>query len=173
MRQPSAIRRVRRAAAVAAPLLGIAAAGCYRYVPIRPEAVRPNEDVRVRVTEPAAARLFQDLGAFTTELDGQLASAGSDSVSISVAIGREYRGIVLDSTSQVVHLSRADLVDVRRRTFSRSRTVLASAGALVVFGVLVGSVVQWGDPNNSYPDPPPPPPPPSPFRGVLVRIPFP
>ena len=171
MRQSSAIRRVRRATAVAGPLLGIAAAGCYQYVPIRPESVRPNEDVRVRVTEPAAARLLQDLGAFTTELDGQLAANGSDSVSISVAIGREYRGIALDSTSQVVHLSRADLVDVRRRTFSRSRTVLATGLALAAFGAIVGSVVQMGDPNTVSPDPAPPPP--SPFRGVMFRIPLP
>jgi hypothetical protein len=171
MRQSPAFRRVRRAAAVAGPLLGIAAAGCYQYVPIRLEAARPNEDVRVRVTEPAAARLLQDFGAFTTELDGQLASAGSDSVSISVAIGREYRGMTLDSTSQVVRLSRADLVDVRRRTFSRSRTVLAGALAIGAFGVLVGTVVQMGDPNTVSPDPPPPPP--SPFRGVLLRIPLP
>jgi hypothetical protein len=150
-------------------LVGVTAGGCYQYVPVRVESAA-NNDVRVRVTEPVAERLVKDFGAYTSELDGRLTPDGSDSVSISVTIAREYRGLALDSTTQVLHLSRAELVEVRRRALSKSRTALATAGALVVFGAFVASVVQWQDPNTASQEPPPPPPP-SPIR-ILLSVPI-
>lgn len=155
--------------AAAVVLAALASSSCYRYVPVRLETADQHEDVRIRVTEPVASRLIKDLGAYTTELDGQVTRDGSDSIAIALAIGREYRGLALDSATQILHLSRADLVDVRRRTLSRSRTALASAGVLIAFGLFVGSVVQWGDPNTASQEPPPPPP--SPIR-FLLRVPI-
>ena len=56
----------------AALLLGVVS-GCYEYVPVRPDVVPPTEDVRVKVTDAAAARLVKELGTYTSELDGRFA----------------------------------------------------------------------------------------------------
>jgi len=142
----------------AALLLGVVS-GCYEYVPVRPEVVPPTEDVRVKVTDAAAARLVKELGTYTSELDGRFAREGADSVSVSVAIARDYRGMALDSARQVLFLGPSEVVDVRRRMLSRGKTALVSAGAVVGFVVLVGTVIQLGDqtPPNDEPLPMPPP----------------
>lgn len=139
--------------------------GCYAYVPMQLATVPPRAEVKVRVTDAGAARLVKDFGAYTTELEGQLGLEGSDSVSVAVAIAREYRGLTLESARQVLYLGRTEVVEVRHRQLSRKRTVLASAGAVVAFTLLVKTVVQWGDPNPPAGEPPGAPP--APLRGGL------
>jgi hypothetical protein len=173
-------RQVRRASTrlIAALLLaGVADAACYRYVPIAPATAASNAEVRVHITEDAAARLSKELGAYVTELDGQWAQQGADSVSVSIPIERTYNGMTVGTTSQVLYLGRSEVVDVRRRQFDRARTVLVSAGAVVGFGLLAAAVVQLADPNPDSQEPPPPPPP-TPVRIPIshlftVRIPVP
>jgi hypothetical protein len=132
--------------------------GCYRYTPIDPAAVRANEEVRVRVTESAATRLVRDFGVYTAQLDGQFALEGTDSASVAVAIGRMYQGMALENARQTLFLGRSEIVDVRRRELSRSRTALATLGALAGFVALVQTVSQLGDENPPEDGPPPPPP---------------
>lgn len=139
--------------------LGLTLSGCYSYVPIDLASVRPAEHVRVVVTEPAAVRLVKDFGVYLTELEGQVAREGSDSVSVTVPVGRDYRGVALEGGRQTLFLGLQEVVGVRRREFSRRRTVFVSVGALVAFGAIAAGVAQWGDPNSEVIDPPPPPPP--------------
>lgn len=150
---------------------------CYRYVPISPATAGPNDEVRIRVTDAAAARLSKDLGAYVTEIDGQFAPQGSDSVSIAIPIERQYHGMTVGTTSQVLYLGRSEVVEVRKREFDRARTILVSAGSVVGFGLLAAAVVQLTDPNPDSQDHPSPPPP-TPSRIPLghrftVRIPIP
>src|SRR5947207_3323396 len=77
---------IRCRAVVAVLIAGMASTACYSYVPVTLGAVGSNEDVRVRVTEEAAARLVKELGTFSTEIDGQFAREGGDSISVGVAI---------------------------------------------------------------------------------------
>lgn len=170
--------RFARGVVVLASLVGGAASSaCYRYVPVSPGTIAPNDEVRIHVTDDAAARLSKDLGAFVTEIDGQFAPQGSDSVSIAIPIDRQYHGMTVGTTSQVLYLGRSEVVDVRRREFDRRRTILVSVGAVVGFGVLAAGIVQLADPNpDSQEQPPPPPPSPSrvPARhGFTLRIPIP
>lgn len=151
--------------------------GCYHYVAVPPGAVASNEEVRVYVTRPAAARLAGELGAYTMELDGKLSSRGPDSLAVSVPIGREYRGTTLDSTTQTLTLAKSEVVDVRRSQLSRGRTILTSAGVLAGFALLVHAVVQLTNPNPGS-DVTLPPPPPVGSRApsghtLRLRIPFP
>jgi hypothetical protein len=141
--------------------------GCYKYVPIQPADARQSEEVRVRITESAATRLVKEFGAYTGQLEGQLAEQGRDSLSVSVAIGRAYRGMALENARQTLFLGRSEITEVRRRQLSRGRTALAAAGILAGFAALVNTVVQLGDDNPSDDNPPQPPPP-----GVSIRIPF-
>lgn len=138
--------------------------GCYRYVPIDLAAVRPAEDLRVHATEAAAVRLVREFGTYLTALEGRVSREGPDSLSITVPIGRDYRGVALEGGRQVLFLGRSEVVGVRRREFSRGRTVVVSAGALLAFGLLVVAVTQWSDPNSTVVEPPPPPPP----AGVII-----
>lgn len=146
--------------------------GCYRYQPVQLGTVTPHENVRIHITEAAAARLVPEFGRYAVELDGQFAPEAHDSVSVAVTIGREYRGAAMESERQTLFLGRSEVVAVQRRQLSRPRTVLASTGLLVAFGLLVQTVVQWSDPNPSGEGPLQPPPPPG-IRAVVSRIPFP
>jgi hypothetical protein len=141
--------------------------GCYTYVTVPVSAVRPDEEVRVRVTEAAAARLVGEFGAYTAQYDGNLTPARvADSLSLTVQIGRAYRGMALENARQTLYLGPGELVEVRRRRLSRERTALVSAGVLVGFVLLTRSVVQLFDPN---PDPDEPPPPPPALRGLPLQ----
>src|SRR5437867_330096 len=149
MWQP-AVRAGQVTRAIAVLLIaGAASSACYTYVPVSVEGVQPKEDVRLRVTETAAARLAKDLGSFSTVVDGQFAPEGPDSVSIGVAIDRSYRGTTIGTTSQALFLARSEIVDVRKREFSRSRTILLGAGTVAGFGLLALGIVQLVDPNGA------------------------
>jgi len=163
-------RAARWRVAAARCLMGLTLCGCYNYVPVDLASVRPAEYVRVEVTEQAAVRLVKDFGAYLRELEGQVARAGSDSVSVTVPVGRDYRGVALEGGRQTLFLGLGEVTGVRRREFSRSRTVAASVGSLVVFGLIAAGVAQWGDPNSEVVEPPPPPPPPG---AIVFRFRFP
>ncbi|MGH7459531.1 MAG: hypothetical protein ACREMA_00705 [Longimicrobiales bacterium] len=147
--------------------------GCYHYVPIEAQSAQADEEVRVRVTDSAAVRLVKEFGGYTGLLEGQLADGPSDSLALSIMIGRAYRGVSLDQMRQTLYLGRTEVVQVQRRQLSRGRTALTTAGVLVVFGVFVKSVVLQGDPNPIDDSNPPPPPPLSGARRWYIRIPIP
>ena len=132
--------------------------GCYRAVPITLDQVRLNEQVDVHVTDAAATRLSKELGAYTSRLQGPIKAERGDSVSVSVMIAREYAGVALEGTRLDLFLARTEVTGVRRRQLSRKRTTVASIGALVLFGAVVGTVVQLGDPNKPPETELPPPP---------------
>lgn len=170
------VRIVRRRPIGLLLIAGMANAACYQYVPVSLGTAAPNEEVRVRITDKAAARLSKDLGAYATEIDGQFAPQGPDSVSVAVPIERAYRGTTVGTTTQVLFLGRSEVVEVRKREFARGRTILMGTGVAVGFGLLAAAVVQLTDPNSDSQDRPPPPPSgsriPSAYR-FKVRIPIP
>ena len=165
-------RKAARARAVAVFSIAIGSAGCHKYVPVQVATVDPQEDVRILVTESAAARLSRDLGLYTTSLEGRLRQEEHDSVSISVPVTRIYRGRQMESGWQTLFLGRGEVVRVDRRELSRARTVAAGVGAVAVFALIVNTVVQWVDPNPSTEEPPPPPPAPSRRPNRSARIPI-
>ena len=140
-------------------LIAVLLGGCYSYVPIDIAAVRPAEYVRVEITDTAAVRLVKDFGAYLTALEGQVAREGTDSLSVTVPVGRDYQGVALEGGRQTLFLGLKEVRGVRRREFSRGRTVAAGVGTLILFGAVVAGVAQWGDPNSEINEPPPPPPP--------------
>lgn len=164
-------RKTGRARAVTALAIGLLSGGCYKYVPVETATVDPQEDVRIFVTESAAARLSGDLGVYTRSLQGRFRQEAHDSVSISVPVTRAYQGRLLDSGWQTLFLGRGEVVRVDRRELSRTRTVAASVGVVAAVAVIITSVVQILDPNPSSEEPPPPPPAPSLRPNGSLRIP--
>ena len=165
---PFFIRHTWRALRI--PLFVLVGTGCYRYVPVSLQALRPSENVRVQVTDSAAVRLVRDFGAYLTELEGQITREVGDSVGVTVPVGRDYRGVALEGGRQTLFLGPSEVLTVRRREFSRRRTAAVSISALVVFGLIAAGVAQWGDPNTTIDEPPPPPPP---GGAILLRFRFP
>jgi hypothetical protein len=161
---PTSTRGRRRAGAllvgrlVAVLAAALASGACYRYVPVPLGAVA-TEDVRIEITPSAAKRLASDLGVFSTAIDGRLASNGADSVSVHVPIDRQYRGMQVGSTEELIVLGRSEVVGVRKREFSRQRTVLVAVGSIVGFGALAAGIVQLADQNGSGEQTTTPPPP--------------
>lgn len=155
-------------ALVLLPIQVLAAAGCIQYVPVDAGTVRPDEEVRVRVTENTAVRLVSELGRITPELEGSVAPQGSDSVAVSLWIGREYRGTPFENVRRTVALDRLEITEVRRRQISVARSTLAAAGVATVFAVLINRLTHQENPNPSDngTDPPPPP------GGAVLRIPL-
>jgi hypothetical protein len=144
-------RRARARRRVVATMLAAAVANtaCYSYVPVSFSNVPAKEDVRLRVTEDAAVRLVKEVGTFSTELDGQLAPEGRDSISLGVTIDRTYRGVAIGTATQTLVLARSEIVEVRRREFSKKRTVALTVGTLVGFGALAAGISQLVDPNGA------------------------
>jgi len=157
---------------VAALLLVVlsGSSACFSYVSVPVTAVAPNEEVRVTITNDAGARLVKELGVYTTTLDGEFAAHG-DSVSVTVPIVREYRGQMLEAANQSLFLGRSEVVDVRQRRFSRSRSALTTAGIVVGFVALTKAIIALADPNPD-PDVLPPPPPPGMTRVSRRPIPL-
>jgi hypothetical protein len=149
-----------RKTTVALLIAAAANTACYTYVPVSLGTIQSKEDVRVRVTDAAATRLAKELGAFAVEIDGQIAREGPDSVSVGVSIDKSYRGVTVGTTTQTLFLGRSEVVEIRKRQLSRSRTVLMSAGTVAGFGLLAVGIAQLVDPNgppdNSTTPPPPP-----------------
>jgi hypothetical protein len=170
--------RKRSRVVVALVLAGLVNGGCFTYAPIKFESVQPKDDVRLRVTEDAAARLSKELGAFSTEIDGELSPEGRDSVALGISIDRSYKGMTVGTSTQTLVLARSEVLEVRKRQFSKQRTVIVSVASVVGFGLLAAGVVQLLDPNgpddSQTTNPPPPPglrrPPPTHF-GVRIPIP--
>ena len=151
-----------------AAALSLGAAGCYRYVPIQAADARPNEEVRVHVTDAAAGRLAKELRAFNTRLDGPLARAGADSLSISIALARDAH------TRQTLFLAPNEILDVQRRELSRGRTALATVGGLVAAGIVVARIAKLGNAGSDTGDRPPEPIPLlRPSLGLRLRVPLP
>lgn len=138
----------------------VLATACYRYVPTPVASVPPNEEVHVRLTPMGGARLADVLGAQPDELEGYVTPRG-DSLAVSVVVARAYRGVTFDSSRQAFVLAPSEVVDVRRREFSRKRTTIAAVGTVVGFAALVGTIIAIADPNPSAEEPLPPPPPPN------------
>lgn len=132
---------------------------CYRYVPVPLTTVSPSEEVHVGITEAAARRLVNELGTYTTELEGRVSRDRSDSIAVTVAIAREYQGVALEGGRQVLFLGPTEVVGVRRRQLSRQRTIIVTAGTVAGVALMAVAVKQWGDPNSTVVEPPPPPPP--------------
>ena len=169
--------RKRSRAVVALVLAGLVNGGCFTYAPARLESVQPRDDVRLRVTDDAAARLSKELGAYSTEIDGEMSPEGKDSVALGVSIDRSYKGMSVGTSTQTLVVARSEVLEVRRRQFSKKRTILMSTGTVVGFGLLAAGIAQLVDPNGPNDGQTTNPPPPQlrlpPRTHIGVRIPIP
>ena len=141
-------------------LTSVLVSGCFQYTRVEPARISPEEEVRVRVTADAAVRIGPHVGSITERLEGRLTPNGADSLDLAIWIGRDYAGSPFANARQRVSLGRQEIVEVRRRSLSASRTGLAAAGVLLVTAILIDRIVFEPNPNpypTNRPQPPPEP----------------
>ena len=141
--------------------------GCFAYRPYSTELARPNEELRLIVTDGASLRLKQQFG-LDTPLDGRLTPLSADTFGVLVWVGRDFSGSDFATIRQTVPVLRSDIVEVYRKQFSAKRTAYFTAGIIAVTSILVDRLglvdLPWRDDTDT-----PTPPEPDPFRRRLWR----
>lgn len=135
------IRRTRFAIAAAA-LLCIAASGCFQYIPVSMDAVPAGEDVRVYVSRRGMADVPEELPTGGSFVTGRLGRGLGDSVMIQVPVVRRIEDPSAPDIRQNIFLPRSEVLEVRRRRFSPTRTALAIGGAAGLGAGIVVVVIQ-------------------------------
>ncbi len=127
--------RARRALAAGGALAAVAAAGCARYAPAAPAALRAGARVRVALTEQGTAALARTpVGPGVVGLEGAWAGARGDTARVRVerlltgaGVEVAWGGAAADAE---VALAPADVRGLERRAADRGRTALAVAGGV-------------------------------------------
>ena len=123
-------------------LLPLLLAGCYVYRPMTSAAPPAGERVRLTLTDAGTADLAAQLGPSTVELSGLLVQDSADVYLVSVLGTRARSGIEAGWRGEQVTVPRSLVAQAEQRHFSRTRTALASAGAIVA--VLFAREAFWG-----------------------------
>ena len=115
--------------------------GCFSYAVTELPQIQLQNEIRVELEDTGYRRIAP--GASRNErprLEGRLARADSDSLTVSVWIGAPYLGTPFQSAYQdiVVPLDDVRLVEARR--LSRRRTALAAAGTVALIAFLIDSI---------------------------------
>jgi hypothetical protein len=140
-----------RLAHVGALVLAWTFAGCYRYLPVTPEAVPPGEAVRIRLTPEEAAN-FPDLRLTEGRLlEGRLFHASESMLTLETTVGvndpqRGTRALV-----QRVEIPRGAMVELERRELDRARTGFLVAGGTAVVTAVVVSQLRKGSGSDDPP----------------------
>ena len=145
--------------AVCGPLAGAALlSACYTYQPIEMADLRPNLDVRTRVSGAEADRLNEFLGSDERVVDGTIDDLTADNlllrVSVVTAIDRGSPGGAL---SQRVEIPRSSVVEVEVKELDRRRTGFMAGTLTAIVGILVLRQLNQDQGGGDVIPPPPPP----------------
>lgn len=130
-----------------------ALSGCYSYVPVDLEAVRPGEDVRVTITREAAERMEPALPGDRTTLEGEVVQAEPGSLWVSVATGRRQSGFQFERMGQTVIFDWDETLEVELRTLEKQRTATAIGAAVVAVGAITWTALSGKTGGKSGPGP--------------------
>jgi hypothetical protein len=115
-----------------------AAMGCYSYQTIRLEDVRPDLNIRVRVTPEATGRVAQVMGYLTQDVEGTFVSLRQDTVLLTVVTPTAPEARTIQRLYQRLDLPASQILEIQQRTFSRGKTYSCVAvGAAAAAGVVV------------------------------------
>lgn len=147
--------------------LALLSGACFTYQTHSTELVKPNEEIRLIVTDAAAMRLTQQFGVIPP-FEGRLSPLSADSFGLAVWVGRGFSGSDFATVRQTVPVLRSDILGVERRQLSIKRTAYFTAGVVVALTILVDRLGVIDLPFGGDSEPPTPPEP-EPFRRWLRR----
>lgn len=124
--------------ALLVPLL----AGCYTYRPVG-SATPPNGHlVRLSLTDAGTANLAAELGPSVVAVDGRLMNDSGDAYLLAVSDSRKRNGIEMGWQGEQISISKSLISTIQERKFSRTRTMLVSAG--LIAGIFIARDAFWG-----------------------------
>ena len=127
-------------------LLGIgllATPGCYAFIPTNSDVVPAATPVTVSLTEDGSTALRTVLGQGVAEVEGSIVRTTADSVVLSVENTYTRSRQKFASTGTTATIPRPFIEQIKVRTFSRKRTVLAVIGG-VALAVVAGASAKAG-----------------------------
>jgi hypothetical protein len=127
----------------------LAAPACYTYSPGSVESITPGEEVRVRVTREAAARLEPALASQETTLEGQVVRAENGSLWLDVISASRHIGFHVERMSQTVNLEDAETLTVEIKTLDRPRTFVAVGVVALVSGAIAWKALSGESGGNT------------------------
>jgi hypothetical protein len=139
----------------------VLASGCFVYQQTDPTAVKPNQPIRVVVTNDEGLRLAREFGYGAPVLEGEFSSLSRDSLQLAVWVGKEFRATDFSMARQTIPVVRQDILNVQLKRFSPKRTVLFAAGVAAVATIVLNRVgiidLPWdeGSENTTPPEPEP------------------
>ena len=124
------------------------AAACYSYRTIPMEEVRPDLEVRLRVTPEATGRVAQVVGYLTQDVHGTVVTLQQDAILLTVVTPTAPEARTIQRLYQRLDIPLSQVTEVQQRSLNRGRTyaavaVGAAAGAVLTVwafsGILGGS----------------------------------
>lgn len=117
----------------------LAASGCYTYLPTTIDAVRPGEDVRIRLTPEQADLLVEQRLTDARVLTGTLVGRDGDDYLVDASVGSNDIQRGMRTLLQRISLPPTGVVEVERREISRTRTGLLIGGLAVGVGAAIAA----------------------------------
>jgi len=136
----------------AAVLLLAGMAGCYSYRPVSAHDSRLGRRVRVTLTDAGTADLAAHLGPSTMTVSGLVVENAGEAYLISVLGTRTRSGREIDWAGEQVSIPRPLIRELEQRSFSRTRTVVATIGLAAAAAVV--RQIFWG-PGGTFSGAPP------------------
>jgi hypothetical protein len=162
--------RLRWLAALGVLALLAPATGCYNYAAVEPEALVPEQDVRVRLTPLGVLHVRQFVFIEDDALTGRVARSDAEGLHLDVASGMRRDGMHMRGMQQRIVVPRGEIAFVEERDLDRTRTAITAAavGAGLAFVIArTGLGGQQGGSDGGIVDPAPA------ARIPLFRIPIP
>jgi hypothetical protein len=120
-------RRSRRLAALGVLALLAPATGCYNYAAVEPEALAPEQDVRVRLTPLGVLHVRQFVFIEADALTGRVARSDDEGLHLDVVSGMRRDGMHMRGMQQRVVVPRAEIAFVEERDLDRTKTAITAA----------------------------------------------
>jgi len=132
--------------------------GCYRYVPIDPQATPAlGTEVRARLTDAGSVSLGPLIGNRIELVDGRLFAVADTAVTLAVTGTTGRLGEETSWRGEHVVFPRTMLTDLERRTLDRGKSWLAGGIALgVVAAIAIGFSIAGGGGGGKGASPPAP-----------------
>jgi len=115
--------------------------GCYRYNYVERDALRPGEDVRVRLSAEEAERVGDILGRDDRVYDGHVLEAPDSTLTLAIRSFIVQQGGATESGHQRIVVPRSSVVEMQLRTLDRPRTI--GAIAIGVLGTTAAAIVAF------------------------------
>src|SRR5688500_18943978 len=123
--------------------------GCYSYVPAEFTAVPLGEGVRVYLSREGQARLraagedqIPGLADEEPVVDGVLVRREASEFSLRIPVAQRQTGFIQSTLDQQVTLPTTEVVQVRQRVVSRTKSALAVVGSTAAVGALLVTIIK-------------------------------